>query len=135
MDKITIRYMQTALRMLPRAILLGLLVMLSTGSCGSGGDPAGGMVSGRVVVDGGAGLAGVTITASGSSSGCASYTATTTTDADGYYLFYTGEDSGSGYLTPSKTGYTFTPSSRDVSVSSSDALRDQDFLATAGTGT
>ena len=119
--------------MLPRAILLGLLAMLNTGSCG--GDPAGGMVSGRVVTVDGAGLAEVTITASGSGSGCSSYTARTTTDADGYYLFYTGDNSGTGSLTPSKTGYFFTPSSRDVSVSSSDALRDQDFLATAGTGT
>ncbi len=134
MDMIKTGSLQRGLRMLPRVILLGLLVMLITGSCGSG-DPAGGMVSGRVVVDGGAGLAGVTITASGSGSGCSSYTAATTTDDEGYYIFYTGDNTGSGSLTPLKTGYTFTPSSRDVSISSSEALRDQDFLATAATGT
>lgn len=134
MDTIATRNKQKGFRILLRAILLGMLVMLSTGNCG-GGDPAGGMVSGRVVLDSGPGLGGVTITASGSASGCSSYTATTTTDSDGYYVFYAGENTGSGTLTPSKTGYTFTPVDIFVSVSGSNALRDNDFLATSATGT
>ena len=134
MDMIMIRFLRTGLRMLLRAILMGLLVMLSTGSCGSG-EPAGGTVSGRVVVADGSGLPGVTITARGSGPGCSSYEATRTTDGAGRYIFYSGDNSGSGSLTPTKTGYIFTPLSRDVSVSGTDAVRDQDFLASAGTGT
>ena len=132
MENMTKGSLQKGPGVLPRLMLLGLLVMLSSGNCGRG-DPAGGMVSGRVVLESGNGLAGVTITASGSGGGCSSFTTTTTTDDSGYYLFYTGDNSGSGTLTPSLTGYTFTPVSRDVTISNNNAVRDQDFMATAGT--
>ena len=67
--------------------------------------------------------------------------ATTTTDANGYYTF-TNLPSGSYIITPGKTGYTFTPASRAVTITDSD-VSEQDFEAieefiittVAGTGT
>lgn len=58
----------------------------------------------------GASVAGVTISLAGVA------TASTTTDASGNYTF-TGLAAGSYTVIPAKTGYTFTPSSRNVTVS------------------
>ena len=66
---------------------------------------------------------------------------TTTTDANGYYAF-TNLPNGSYIITPGKTGYTFTPASRTVTITDSD-VSEQDFEAieefiittVAGTGT
>ena len=57
----------------------------------------------------GAGVSGTTVKLSGTA------TATTTTDGSGYYSF-SGLDNGSYTVTPSKTGYSFSPTSRTVTV-------------------
>ena len=73
-------------------------------------------ISGRVVDENGAGVAGVTVTLSGDQS------RTTTTDSDGKYRF--GEllaffdiiPAGSYTVTPSKCGHSFTPATADVTI-------------------
>jgi len=67
-------------------------------------------------------LAGVTMTLSGSNSG------TTLTDASGNYTFRTLTN-GSYTVTPSKTNYTFTPTSRQVTISGANVIG-ADFTAT-----
>jgi hypothetical protein len=79
-------------------------------------------ISGTVTA-GGSALSGVTMTLSGTAS------ATTTTDASGNYSF-TGLVNGSYTVTPSKTGYTFTPTSKSVTISSANVTA-QNFAATA----
>ena len=74
------------------------------------------------ITSNGSGLSGVTVTLSGSGSG------TTTTDADGAYSF-TGLSSGTYIVTPSKSGYAFTPSSKQVTASCAVQLG-VDFTAT-----
>ena len=69
-------------------------------------------VSGRVTLNG-AGLLGVTMTLSGAAS------RSVATDTSGNYAF-TGLANGTYTVTPSKTGYTFTPSSQSVTVSWAD---------------
>ncbi len=68
-------------------------------------------ISGKAATASGAGIEGITVTLSGAAS------ATTTTDADGNYIF-TGLLNGSYTLTPSMAapGYTFTPPSRTVNI-------------------
>ncbi|MCX5748756.1 MAG: carboxypeptidase regulatory-like domain-containing protein [Candidatus Saganbacteria bacterium] len=60
------------------------------------------------------GVSPVTVNLSGTSSGA------TTTSSSGYYSF-TGLDDGYYIVRPSKTGYSFTPYSRTVTVASADA--------------
>mgnify|MGYP000205644326 CR=1 FL=1 len=79
-------------------------------------------ISGKVTLNG-TGLAGVTVTLSGSG------TNTATTDANGNYLF-AGAQNGSYTITPSKSGYTFTPVNKAATVNNAD-LPGQDFVATA----
>jgi hypothetical protein len=67
--------------------------------------PATYTISGQITV-GGSPLSGVTVTLSGSSSG------TTTTDGSGNYSFTGLVATGDYTVTPSKTNYTFTPTSR-----------------------
>ena len=92
------------------------LLLLMVIGCGGGGGENSLMIgnvyykiSGNVNLNGVA-LAGVTIMLSGSGSGSAA------TDSSGAYSF-SGLPNGSYTLTPSKTGYTFSPSSISVSVS------------------
>jgi hypothetical protein len=66
---------------------------------------------------------GVTVTLGGASS------ATTTTNASGYYAFASLAD-GSYTVTPALAGYTFAPASLSVTVSGAD-VGGQDFRATA----
>ncbi|MBI5074886.1 MAG: carboxypeptidase regulatory-like domain-containing protein [Nitrospirae bacterium] len=68
-------------------------------------------------------LSGVTMTLSGASSG------TTTTDASGNYTF-SGLANGSYTVAPSRTGYTFTPVNRAVTISSAN-VTGQNFTAQA----
>jgi inhibitor of cysteine peptidase len=75
------------------------------------------------VTSGGSALSGVTMTLSGGAA------ATTTTDASGNYTF-AGLVSGSYTVTPGKTGYTFTPTSSAVTISSANVIA-QNFTATA----
>ncbi len=67
-------------------------------------------ISGSVKTTRGASVSGVTMTLSGAGS------ATTSTNGSGNYQF-TGLGNGSYTITPSKTGYTFTPTSKNVTVS------------------
>ncbi|RRR73443.1 MAG: hypothetical protein EI684_08725 [Candidatus Viridilinea halotolerans] len=75
-------------------------------------------VRGRITTNDGTALAGVTI-----SDG----TRTTTSDSNGNYTL-SGLPAGSYTLTPTRSGYTFSPTSRNVTVSGN--LTGQDFTAT-----
>jgi len=74
-------------------------------------------ISGTVTLSGTA-LEGVTMTGTGLTP--------TTTDSNGNYTF-PGVQNGSYTITPSKTGYTFTPSNRTVPVNNAD-VTGQDFV-------
>jgi inhibitor of cysteine peptidase len=67
-------------------------------------------ISGQTTLDNGSELSGVTMTLGGVS------TATTTTDSGGFYTF-TGLDNGIYTITPTRTGYTFSPTSSQQTVS------------------
>ncbi len=73
-------------------------------------------ISGTVTANG-SGLEGVTVTLNSSS--------TATTDSNGYYSFW-GLENGNYTITPSKAGYTFTPTSLTVTVDGGD-ISGQDF--------
>ena len=98
------------------AVLVAMSLWLV--SCGSGGSSSPGTdgttstysISGQVT-SGGAGLTAVTMTLSGAAS------STATTDDGGNYTF-SGLSNGSYTVTPSKSGYTFNPSSSLQTVSS-----------------
>jgi M6 family metalloprotease-like protein len=79
-------------------------------------------VSGTVILNG-SGLSGVTVTLSGPSSG------NTITDYSGNYSF-TGLTDGTYSVTPSKSGYTFTPTSKSVTISGANKTG-QNFTASA----
>lgn len=79
-------------------------------------------LSGRVsLTQGGNALAGVMLTLGGGAA------ASQPTDASGNYVF-AGLNSGDYTISPSKTGYTFTPASRTVTISSTD-MTGNDFTA------
>ena len=78
-------------------------------------------VSGTVT-SGGVGLSGVAVNLTGAA------TQSTTTDSNGYYSF-SGLFNGAYTITPSKAGYTFTPPSKDVTISGAD-ITGQNFAAT-----
>jgi len=82
-------------------------------------------ISGTVSKSGGGGLAGVTMTRTGG------VTTTTTTDSSGVYKF-TGVLNGTYTVTPSMTGYSFTPANWPVTISGADATG-QNFTATCST--
>lgn len=84
-------------------------------------------ISGAVTTSGGSALAGVTMTLSGAASG------TTTTDTSGNYSF-TGLANGTYTVTPSLTGYTFSPTSITVTVNNGN-VTGQNFTGTANTTT
>jgi formylglycine-generating enzyme required for sulfatase activity len=67
------------------------------------------------ITSGGAGLSGVTVSLTGASS------ATATTDASGNYSF-SNLANGAYTVTPSRTGYLFTPASKSVTISGADVL-------------
>jgi fibronectin type 3 domain-containing protein len=75
----------------------------------------------------GATASGVTMTLSGAGTG------TTTTDASGNYSF-TNRPNGTYTITPSKTGYTFSPSSLSVTVNGANQTG-KNFTASASGGT
>ena len=79
-------------------------------------------ISGTASLSGGGPLAGATMTLTGAAG------ATTTTAADGTYTF-TGLANGGYTVTPSLAGYTFTPTSRAVTVSGAN-VGGQDFTGT-----
>lgn len=83
-------------------------------------------ISGKVTLNG-SGLSRVTITLKGA------WSTTATTGSDGSYIF-TGAQNGSYTITPSKSGYTFTPSSRSITVNNANVTV-PDFTATQTTQT
>ena len=105
-----------------------LLAIVVLAGCGGGGDGGGGGgavtygISGQVTSTG-SGLSGVTVTLSGASS------ATAITDAGGNYAL-TGLDNGSYTLTPSRTGYSFSPTNSPQTVSGAD-IAAVNFTATS----
>jgi hypothetical protein len=103
-------------------------VFLILYGCGGGGDDGGGGpvavtygISGQATLTG-SGLSGVTMALSGVRSGNA------ITDASGNYSF-TGLDNGSYTITPSKTGFTFSPTSSPKTVSGAN-ITGVNFIAT-----
>ena len=80
-------------------------------------------ISGQVASTG-SGLSGVTMALTGASS------ATAITDASGNYSF-TGLDNGSYTITPSRTGFTFSPTNSPRTVSGAD-ITAVNFASTAG---
>ena len=81
-------------------------------------------ISGTVTLNG-SGLSGVTVSLTGAS------TTSATTDSNGHYTF-TGAQNGGYTVTPSLTGYTFSPASRSAAVSDAN-LTGEDLTATAST--
>jgi hypothetical protein len=77
-------------------------------------------ISGTVTLNG-SGLSGVTITLSGDSSDI------TTTDSSGNYIF-SSVSNGTYEVTPSKSGYAFTPPNRAVTINGAD-VTGVDFVA------
>ncbi|MGB5217272.1 MAG: carboxypeptidase regulatory-like domain-containing protein [Smithella sp.] len=75
----------------------------------------------------GAATSGVTITLTGSGS------STTTTDAGGNYSF-SGAANGNYAITPSKTGYTFSPATRSITVNNAN-VTGQNFSAAVSSTT
>ena len=80
-------------------------------------------ISGQVTSNG-SGLSGITMALTGASS------ATAITDASGNYTF-TGLDNGSYTITPSRTGFTFSPTNSPRTVSGAD-ITAVNFASTAG---
>jgi|GEM_PF-773876 len=82
-----------------------------------------------------------TVTAAGVSQGNVTMTltsggatiATTLTDTSGAYSF-TGLEAASYTVTPSKTGFTYTPASRNVTLNGVDIAAAQNFVATQNAG-
>jgi hypothetical protein len=110
---------------------IALLAALAVGGmgCGSGGTveeeplpPATYTLSGFVNATAGPAVSGVTITLAGASSG------TTVTNAGGYYSF-SSLANGNYTVTPSLSGYTFSPVSHAVVVNGAN-VSGQDFTAT-----
>lgn len=83
-------------------------------------------ISGTVSTSGGAPIAGVIITLAGAAN------ATATTNASGNYSF-TGLANGSYTVTPGLTGYTFSPVTRNITVSGAN-ITGQNFTGTAASG-
>ena len=95
----------------------GLTVSSTTGS-----------LSGRVTDANGAGIAGVSVLRSGS-------TSKATTNAGGYYGFSSVPASSAGVsytVTPSKTGYSFNPVSQNAVVKTTQNATDVNFVAQEG---
>lgn len=103
-------------------LLATLALSLLLASCGEVTQEATYSLSGNVS-SGGSALSGVTMMLSGASS------ATVTTDANGNYTF-NGLSNGSYTITPSKTGFSFTPTSKIQSVSGANVTA-VSFTATA----
>jgi len=116
--KISIRHRRTYSLAVLCALTSVFLILYGCGDDdnGGGGPPIAGpySISGQVTSIG-IGLSGVTMALSGASS------ATTTTDTSGNYSF-TGLDNGSYSITPSSTGFTFSPVNSPQTVSGGDLL-------------
>ncbi|MCJ7730334.1 MAG: carboxypeptidase-like regulatory domain-containing protein [Sedimentisphaerales bacterium] len=96
-----------------RIIILTIIMILMTAIPASAPVVVGYSVSGYVRTSDGAGISGVTVTANGTGL-YSGYSKFDTTNSSGYYILRLqyGFD---GSVTPSKSGYTFNPSSRTYS--------------------
>ncbi len=83
-------------------------------------------ISGTVTTSGGSALSGVTMALTGAAA------ASATTDANGNYTF-TGLANGTYTVTPSLTGYTFSPTNATITVSGGN-ITGVNFTGTASTG-
>jgi hypothetical protein len=108
---------------------IALVFFIGLAACGGGGSSLSGSdtvgtysISGTITTNGNA-LSGVSVTLSGSDSG------TTTTDLNGFYSF-SGARIGTFSISPSKTAYTFSPTSHTITVSGAN-VTGQSFTATA----
>lgn len=97
----------------------------NAGAMGSFGTCTPADLAGRVTTGTGAGKGGVTITLSGAASG------SLMTDSAGHYTF-TGLANGTYTVTPSKSGCTFNPVSRMVTISGGVSAAGQSFTASGG---
>jgi hypothetical protein len=105
--------------------MLGMLIIFSAGCGGGGSDSSDSTSSEKYGISGtisGDVVSGVTVTLSGDSS------ASTTTDSSGNYSF-TNQEKGDYTVTPSLSGYTFSPSSQDITISDTNEA-DIDFTST-----
>ena len=127
--KISIRHRRTYSLAVLCALTSVFLILYGCGDDdnGGGGPPIAvpTSISGQVTWSG-SGLSGVTMALSGASS------ATTTTDNVGNYTF-TGLDNGSYTITPSKTGFTFSPADNTQTLTGQD-ITGVNFIATATPG-
>ena len=108
--------------LIPSYLLAICLASCSGGGGGGGSTPAPRYSISGVVTSGGSALDGTTMALTGTGS------ASSNTDRNGTYQF-TGLSAGSYVITPSKSGYTFSPANRTVSLSNGD-ITGQDFTAT-----
>lgn len=112
------------------AQILPALLTVFLVACGSGGGDGGSnpednsgstyTISGKVIDSSASGMLGVIVELTGTS------TSSTTTDDTGSYSF-SGLTNGNYTITPSLTGYTFTPVSKTVAINNTDAMG-QDFV-------
>jgi formylglycine-generating enzyme required for sulfatase activity len=111
--------------------VLAAMLLLVTMACSSGGDDGGNTTKPKTysitgqITSNSTGLAGVTVSLSGASA------AQTTTDSSGNYNF-TGQSNGDYTVSPSLSGYVFSPSGTVVTISHTDKAG-IDFTATAST--
>jgi serine protease len=101
----------------------GIINALATLNAIGGSSPSTYSISGTITTATGAALAGVTVSRG---------SATTTTNSAGVYTF-TGLANGTYTITPSLSGYTFSPSSRSVTVSGAN-VSGQNFTGTPSGG-
>lgn len=108
-------------------VLLVTAIVSQLCSCGEvdiSSTPKGYIVSGQIT-SGNQGLAGVTITLSGTAQG------TATSDAAGNYIF-TGLSNGSYTVTPAQTGFIFSPASQALTINGAH-ITAVNFIATPNT--
>lgn len=98
-------------------------------SCGGTPPPATYTVSGTIATSTGTGISGVTVSASASTGSPAS----ATTSTSGTYTL-TGLANSSYTLTPSRSGYTFSPATRTVTVNGAN-VSGQNFTGTVSSAT
>jgi serine protease len=101
----------------------GIINALATLNAIGGSSPTTYSITGTITTSTGTALSGVTVSRG---------SATTTTNSAGVYTF-TGLANGTYTITPSLSGYTFSPSSRSVTVSGAN-VSGQNFTGTASGG-
>ncbi len=132
--------LSSRIKLLLAFLILLFLFTLNIESCGSDDSSKPGSISGRIT-----GLSGVTVSArlryyseggACSGPGYVGRSASTVTDSNGNYIFYTADYTGefegtaTGTIEAHKNGYSFEPESREISVGYYSTIGGQDFVAT-----